>query len=183
MRPSAVAYGVAIGATAAMVLLRWLIDPWMGEHWATVTMYGAVAAAVWYGGYRPALVAAVLGYLACNYLFMGHRDSIALPHLYSYIGLALYLFTCSVIIGFGEALRTAQRSTREGQERLRTTLASIGDAVISTDTEGRITNMNAVAESLTGWKKEEAEGQHLDTVFRMSTKRHVSRSTIRRRKR
>jgi hypothetical protein len=43
--------------------------------------------------------------------------------------------------------------------------------------------MNTFAESLTGWKKEEAEGQHLDTVFRMSTKRHVSRSTIRRRKR
>jgi PAS domain S-box-containing protein len=55
----------------------------------------------------------------------------------------------------------------EEKERLRTTLASIGDAVISTDGEGRITNMNAVAESLTGWNKEEAACQHLDTVFRI----------------
>src|SRR5262249_16189140 len=55
----------------------------------------------------------------------------------------------------------------EQRERLRTTLASIGDAVISTDTEGCITNMNAVAESLTGWKLEEAIGHQLDTVFRI----------------
>jgi PAS domain S-box-containing protein len=55
----------------------------------------------------------------------------------------------------------------EERERLRTTLASIGDAVISTDALGRITNMNAVAESLTGWKMEEAAGQQLDSVFRI----------------
>jgi PAS domain S-box-containing protein len=55
----------------------------------------------------------------------------------------------------------------EHRERLRTTLASIGDAVISTDTDVRVTNMNAVAESLTGWKVEEAIGQPLDTVFRI----------------
>jgi PAS domain S-box-containing protein len=55
----------------------------------------------------------------------------------------------------------------EQGERLRTTLASIGDAVITTDTEGRITNLNAVAESLTGWTKAEATGQPLDAVFRI----------------
>lgn len=53
----------------------------------------------------------------------------------------------------------------EQRERLRTTLASIGDAVISTDIAGRITNMNAVAESLTGWKSSEAAGEPLDTIF------------------
>ncbi|HEY7308565.1 MAG TPA: ATP-binding protein [Gemmataceae bacterium] len=55
----------------------------------------------------------------------------------------------------------------EQSERLRTTLASIGDAVITTDIQGRITSMNAVAESLTGWTKEEATGQPLDEVFRI----------------
>jgi PAS domain S-box-containing protein len=52
-------------------------------------------------------------------------------------------------------------------ETLRVTLHSIGDAVITTDTRGHITSLNAVAESLTGWRYAEAAGQPLDTVFRI----------------
>ncbi len=111
-------YGGAVAFTALAVLLRLLLDPWMGEHWATVTVYGAVAAAVWYGGYRPAVVATVLGYLACKYLFMEPRGLIALPHHYSYLGLALYLFTCSVIIGFGEAMRQARIRAKGSEEEV-----------------------------------------------------------------
>ncbi len=50
---------------------------------------------------------------------------------------------------------------------MRVTLASIGDAVITTDVEGRITSMNAVAESLTGSLQHDAVGQSLDSVFRI----------------
>jgi PAS domain S-box-containing protein len=53
----------------------------------------------------------------------------------------------------------------EQRERFRTTLASIGDAVMTTDIDGRVTGLNAVAESLTGWRSEEAAGQPLDRVF------------------
>jgi PAS domain S-box-containing protein len=55
----------------------------------------------------------------------------------------------------------------EQGERLRTTLASIGDAVITTDTEGRIVSLNPVAESLTGWTTAQTAGQPLDAVFRI----------------
>ncbi len=48
-----------------------------------------------------------------------------------------------------------------------TTLASIGDAVIATDTEQRISFMNAVAERVTGWKSSEAEGKPLGEVLRL----------------
>ncbi|MES2207567.1 MAG: EAL domain-containing protein [Pseudomonadota bacterium] len=51
------------------------------------------------------------------------------------------------------------------KERLRVTLSSIGDAVITTDTTGNITYLNPVAETLTGWKSEEAIGLPLTTVF------------------
>lgn len=47
------------------------------------------------------------------------------------------------------------------------TLSSIGDAVIATDTEGRVTFLNAVAESLTGWQTQEAKGRPLTTIFRI----------------
>ena len=45
------------------------------------------------------------------------------------------------------------------------TLTSIGDAVITTDTEGRVMTLNRVAEDLTGWTQGEAAGQPLTTVF------------------
>ncbi len=51
------------------------------------------------------------------------------------------------------------------QEEYRTILYSIGDAVITTDISGRITNMNKVAESLTGWKEAKAIGKKLVNVF------------------
>ncbi len=54
---------------------------------------------------------------------------------------------------------------RESEQWLSTILKSIGDAVIVTDTGGRVTFMNSVAEGLTGWKREEAAKKHLKDIF------------------
>ncbi|MBN1986875.1 MAG: PAS domain S-box protein, partial [Prolixibacteraceae bacterium] len=59
---------------------------------------------------------------------------------------------------------------REAEELYRTTLLSIGDAVICTDKSGAITQMNSVAEKLTGWKFSEARGRQLENVFRIINK-------------
>lgn len=61
----------------------------------------------------------------------------------------------------------ADRQVYEQREWLRVTLASIGDAVIATDIEGRITFMNSVAESLIGWKAGEVVHRPLSQVFRV----------------
>ncbi|MEP2776520.1 MAG: PAS domain S-box protein [Luteolibacter sp.] len=66
--------------------------------------------------------------------------------------------------GMLDELATLRRE-KDQAELLRVTLASIGDAVVTADTERVITNLNAVAERLTGWTKGEAMGQSLDTVF------------------
>ena len=65
------------------------------------------------------------------------------------------------------ARRRAEEALRQQSEWLRTTLASIGDAVITTDGEGRVTFMNRVAEDLTGWSQADALGQLLTDVFRI----------------
>ncbi|NOQ16946.1 MAG: PAS domain S-box protein, partial [Methyloprofundus sp.] len=51
------------------------------------------------------------------------------------------------------------------EERLKVTFNSIGDAVIVTDELGNITAMNPVAEQLTAWSIQEAQGQAIKTVF------------------
>lgn len=62
------------------------------------------------------------------------------------------------------------------REQLRVTLTSIGDAVITTDDEGRVTLLNPIAEALTGWTGKDAAGQPLDTVFRIINE--MSRQTV-----
>lgn len=70
------------------------------------------------------------------------------------------------IVGASKIARDVTEQRRE-QERLSVTLASIGDAVISTDAIGRIVFMNAVAEQLTGWSLVDAAGLPLPTVFKI----------------
>lgn len=68
-----------------------------------------------------------------------------------------------------EAALRAEEEARvagaENEARLAVTLNSIGDAVIATDVDGRITLLNRVAQSLTGWSETEAIGQPIDRVF------------------
>ena len=58
-----------------------------------------------------------------------------------------------------------QTALADEKERLATALRSIGDGVIITDTQERITLFNAIAEQLTGWTQEQAIGKPLLQVF------------------
>ena len=62
---------------------------------------------------------------------------------------------------------TPEEQLRQQREWLRVTLASIGDAVLATDTAGRITFLNPVAAELTGWPEEQALGQPVQDVFQI----------------
>ncbi|MBN2225355.1 MAG: PAS domain S-box protein [Deltaproteobacteria bacterium] len=76
-------------------------------------------------------------------------------------------------IGFQGTLRDitqrlmAEQALAEEKERLAVTLKSIGDGVITTDIEGKIVLINRVAESLTGFSQQEAQGKRLLEVFRI----------------
>jgi len=64
-----------------------------------------------------------------------------------------------------KARRTIEEQLLDERERARVTLDSIGDAVVSTDIEGRVSYMNVVAEKLTGFVREESIGRPLDDIF------------------
>lgn len=61
--------------------------------------------------------------------------------------------------------RRAEEEARQREEWLHVTVHCIGDGVICTDSHGRVTMMNPVAEFLTGWAQDKAQGQSLETVF------------------
>ncbi|MCK8825374.1 SpoIIE family protein phosphatase [Fuchsiella alkaliacetigena] len=58
-------------------------------------------------------------------------------------------------------------SLEDIKEKLEITLEGIGDGVIATDTEAKITLMNSVAEDLTGWNREEAKGKEIEEVLKL----------------
>jgi PAS domain S-box-containing protein len=61
--------------------------------------------------------------------------------------------------------RMYERDLLAARDLFRTTLASIGDGVVATDAEGRITFMNGEAERLSGWKEHEALGKPIEDVL------------------
>lgn len=73
-------------------------------------------------------------------------------------------------------LEKAQEALKESEQRWSTTLASIGDAVIATDTEGKIMFMNAIAEEKTGFTLQEAYGRPVTEVFRIISE--VTRQSV-----
>jgi diguanylate cyclase (GGDEF)-like protein/PAS domain S-box-containing protein len=100
---------------------------------------------------NEALAKEAVGRGAQDYLLPGHIDSYSLPR----------------------ALRNAiERKTVEDalyveKERALVTLNSIGDAVLCTNTTGEITYLNLVAETMTGWSREEATGRPLAEIFQI----------------
>ncbi len=62
-------------------------------------------------------------------------------------------------------LEYEKEATKKSEQRLKTTLNSIGDAVISTDINGYVVRMNPVAEELCGWNIKSAKGKPLNEIF------------------
>jgi len=110
------------------------------------------------------------------------RNALVAIVLPSALGVMLVLVGLSL---FRRNLLQRQRSAlvlAEQEERWRTTLSSIGDAVIATDAEGAVTYLNPVAEHMTGWTISEASGVPLTTVFHIvneSTRQTVENPALR----
>jgi PAS domain S-box-containing protein len=164
-------YAVALLVVALASLLRGALAPTLGEGVPFILYFPAVVLAAWFGGLGPGLLATGLGGLVAWYAFIPPRFTFDLPDRTVVGRLVVFLLAGVLISLLAEALHRAQRSAeaserrvREEREQFRVTLASIGDAVIATDAEGRVTLMNHVAEALTGWALGAATGRPLAEV-------------------
>jgi len=117
---SARAYAISLLALATAVVLRTVLDRWLGADLPFVTLFGAVAVGVWVGGIVPALLVTLLGYVATSYLFIVPRGHLGLSGASNVIGLGAYVITCAVIIALGDAMRRAHiRAESRHREALR----------------------------------------------------------------
>ena len=112
----AVRYAAAIAIATAAVVLRWFLLPWLKSDVPYATLFGAIAVAVWMGGWGPAIVAAVVGLVGTTVL-IGTPDSFAYDTTWTaLLGLAVYVATSLLIIGLGETMRKARDDYRRSQE-------------------------------------------------------------------
>lgn len=98
----------------------------------------------------------------------GHLDSLIVlsAGITSLISIIVVILVIEVITRWmNKTLDQAESKLRENEESLFITLQSIGDGVIATDNDGRVTRMNKTAEILTGWTILEAKGKVLTEVF------------------
>ena len=179
-------YGFALVLVAIATLIRLSLNGILASRMTGATYLMATLITVWYVGWGPASLSCLLGTALGIGLFLDH-ENMSTPALVTAI--TLNLLVCFMAIACVESTRRmkvrlhsemAERfrlseSDLEQGERLRITLRSIGDAVIATDRDSRVTSMNPVAETLTGWTEAEARGLPLKTVFR--TLRHDTHSS------
>jgi diguanylate cyclase (GGDEF)-like protein/PAS domain S-box-containing protein len=105
----------------------------------------------------------------------GTLVDIVMSSVIQHDGADLPLHSLTVMEDVTERKRV-QRELAAQHERLRVTLRSIGDGVITTDARGRIEYLNPVAERLTGWTNAAARGRPSETIFRIV--RDVTRSPV-----
>ena len=112
-------YGGAIGTALGAVLVRLVFDPWIGDDVPYITLFGAVALAVWLGGAGPAVLTFGVGYLIVRLLYIAPIGQIALTHSSDFVQLALFALSCGLIIVLGEAMRRARDLHRASEAALR----------------------------------------------------------------
>jgi signal transduction histidine kinase/CheY-like chemotaxis protein len=127
-------YGGALAIATAAIALRWLLIPWLEADVPYATLLGAVAIVVWMGGWGPALVAAIFGFIGTGLVIGRPLGVLPVDHMHAVVGITLYAVTCALIIILGEALRRARDDYRRSQQRfLRSQEAAIqGYALLKT---------------------------------------------------
>ena len=168
------AFGAAVVAIFAAWGTRVLLEPLLSERVPFITFFPAAFALAWWGGWRPTLVAAVISVPLLAFFILEPKYSFAIAVPEYRAGLAIWFAVALATGWLGDQLHEARWKAQQSnvqamaeRERLRVTLASIGDGVIVTDERSLVCSLNSVAESLTGWKTEAARGKRLEQVFRI----------------
>ncbi len=154
---------VAIALVAATLLLR--IYLYAGDQPLIFLFVFPIMASAFLGGIGAGLIATLLSGVAADYFLLPPLHSLMFGKLENHVQLVVLLATGVALTLLLEGLDRSRSRVERGRALLSVALGSIGDAVILTDNDGRITFLNAEAERLTGWARPDALGKTLSTVF------------------
>jgi PAS domain S-box-containing protein len=165
-------YTFTILAVTLATFLRFVLTPLLDLEVPFILYFPTVVLCAWFGGLGPGLLSTALGGLAALYFFLQPQYSLTISEPTAMAQVIIFSLAGALISIMAENLHRARSGTeeseareREQSEKLRVTLASIGDAVITTDAQCLVTFMNRAAESLTGWKQEDAYARPLTDIF------------------
>jgi PAS domain S-box-containing protein len=165
-RTTLLRYGVAILATAVALLLAGIVRPVVPGTVLSL-FYGAVAVAVWYGGIGPAILTAVVGYIAGHILLLDPPNQFDFTTPLDLISIPVFLGTSTIIIALAETARrsarhaqaestrsqreseerrAAEQQAKEANRRVTTILQSINECFFVLDHNWRFSYVNEAAE-------------------------------------
>jgi PAS domain S-box-containing protein len=169
--PTAARFLIAAAAGAIGIVARLSLDPVWGDRLPFITLFPAVMLSAWLGGFWPGIVTTAISTVAAEYFWVSPGRSWTVSQPSEGLGLVVFVSVCVVISILNETWRRGAAALIESEQRLEVTLESIGDAVMTTDIDGRVTRMNRVAEALTGWTVQDALGRPLEDVLVMFDER------------
>ena len=111
-RPDVAGYACAIISVAAALLARLLLNPLLGDRFPFLLFTGAVMVTAWYGGFRPAMAAALLSGLVADFFLVIPRFSFHLQSPEALFGLAAYFATVIGIAALAGSMHAARRKAQ-----------------------------------------------------------------------
>ncbi|MDB5291574.1 MAG: domain S-box protein, partial [Phycisphaerales bacterium] len=122
------AYGVALGATALSLLVRWPLWPVLGNAVPQMTFFPAVMIAAYFGGFWPGIAATLLSAFAANYFVAGRPPAFHFSNANDVAALILFIVVGTIISALCESLHRVRRhlvdrERQRAEEALRETEA------------------------------------------------------------
>jgi PAS domain S-box-containing protein len=164
-------YASALAVAIAAILLRLWLDPYLERSGFALFLTGMLVAA-WVGGLGPSLICQTLILFANAYWFSENQEVHSPMTVRGIVSLIAFYSVGGIVGALSEAWQAARKralaqrdEALSQREHLRATISCVGDAVLATDAEGRVTLMNPIAELLTSWTLAEAKGKPVRDVF------------------
>ena len=149
----------ALAATSAAALTSLLLRPYLDPAFF-ILFVAAVWLSAWYYGRGGGIVATAASAIAIFYFFS--RPDSGTPVLGWRTVAQIAAFVAMAVL-----ITWITSAWRESRRLFEATLSSIGDAVLATDSEGIVTFLNPVAETLTGWPRKEARSKPASEILKL----------------